>query len=156
MALIKSQQLFRNCLGIQRQLAAQQFIKIFSCNFRSLCPLFAPNHSDNASILTDSYLSLPAVIWRDPEYDPEGPKVTGILTGKVMSAKMQKSIVVGVQRMRTHPKYRVRQFRTKKIMAHDPEDCCELGDTVRIKPCRPLSKKKRYTLVEVSKREKKL
>ena len=72
-----------------------------------------------------------------------------ILTGKVTSAKMQKTIVVEVQRLVQHPKYRRVVRISKKFYAHDEKGQAKAGDTVRIMASRPLSKLKRWRLKEV-------
>src|SRR3989441_2741439 len=71
------------------------------------------------------------------------------LTGKVTSAKMQKTIVVEVQRLVQHPKYRRVVRISKKFYAHDEKREAKTGDTVRISSTRPLSKLKRWRLKEV-------
>jgi small subunit ribosomal protein S17 len=72
-----------------------------------------------------------------------------ILTGKVTSAKMEKTIVVEVQRLVQHPKYRRVVRISKKFYAHDETRQAKLGDTVRIVSTRPLSKLKRWRLKEI-------
>jgi small subunit ribosomal protein S17 len=72
-----------------------------------------------------------------------------ILTGKVTSAKMEKTIVVEVQRLVQHPKYRRVVRISKKFYAHDETRQAKTGDTVRIVASRPLSKLKRWRLKEV-------
>jgi len=72
-----------------------------------------------------------------------------VLTGKVTSAKMQKTIVVEVQRLVQHPKYRRVVCISKKFYAHDENRQAKPGDTVRIVASRPLSKLKRWRLKEV-------
>ena len=71
------------------------------------------------------------------------------LTGKVTSAKMEKTIVVEVQRLVQHPKYRRVVRISKKFYAHDENRQAKAGDTVRIVASRPLSKLKRWRLKEV-------
>jgi small subunit ribosomal protein S17 len=71
------------------------------------------------------------------------------LTGKVTSAKMEKTIVVEVQRLVQHPKYRRVVRISKKFYAHDEERKAKPGDTVRIVSSRPLSRLKRWRLAEV-------
>lgn len=72
--------------------------------------------------------------------------------GKVVSDKMDKSIVVAVERQVMHPLYK-KYFRlTKKFMAHDENNDCQIGDVVRIVESRPLSARKRWTLLEVVER----
>jgi small subunit ribosomal protein S17 len=73
--------------------------------------------------------------------------------GKVVSNKMQKTIVVQVERQVKHPLYGKYVRRFSKMYAHDEENTCQLGDTVLIRHSRPLSKTKRWVLVEVLKRE---
>ena len=72
--------------------------------------------------------------------------------GLVVSAKMDKSITVAVDRHVTHPLYKKSVRRTKKFHAHDEENTCKVGDLVRIRETRPLSKLKCWKLVEVVKR----
>ena len=72
-----------------------------------------------------------------------------VLTGKVTSAKMEKTIVVEVQRLVQHPKYRRVVRLSKKFYAHDETRQAKPGDTVRIVASRPLSKLKRWRLKEV-------
>ena len=72
-----------------------------------------------------------------------------VLTGKVTSAKMEKTIVVEVQRLVQHPKYRRVVRISKKFYAHDESRKAKAGDTVRIVASRPLSKLKRWRLKEV-------
>jgi len=74
--------------------------------------------------------------------------------GVVSSSKMDKSITVLVQRRLRHPIYGKFVKKTKKFMAHDETNDCKEGDTVRIMECRPLSKSKRWRLVEVLERAK--
>jgi len=71
------------------------------------------------------------------------------LTGIVTSAKMEKTIVVEVQRLVQHPKYRRVVRISKKFYAHDEQRQARTGDTVRIVASRPLSKLKRWRLKEV-------
>ena len=72
-----------------------------------------------------------------------------VLTGIVTSAKMEKTIVVEVQRLVQHPKYRRVVRISKKFYAHDEQRKAKTGDTVRIVASRPLSKLKRWRLKEV-------
>jgi small subunit ribosomal protein S17 len=71
------------------------------------------------------------------------------LVGKVTSAKMEKTIVVEVQRLMQHPKYRRVIRISKKFYAHDEKREAKQGDTVRIVSSRPLSRLKRWRLKEV-------
>jgi small subunit ribosomal protein S17 len=72
-----------------------------------------------------------------------------ILTGRVTSAKMEKTIVVEVLRLVQHPKYRRVVRISKKFYAHDEKREAKTGDTVRIVSARPLSKLKRWRLKEI-------
>ena len=71
-----------------------------------------------------------------------------MMVGKVVSDKMQKTIVVLVERTVRHPKYGKILRRRSKIHAHDENQVCKIGDTVRIAEYRPISKTKRWVLVE--------
>jgi small subunit ribosomal protein S17 len=74
--------------------------------------------------------------------------------GVVVSNKMDKSIVVAVKRKVKHPIYGKFINRTKKLMAHDEENSCNIGDKVRISETRPLSKNKTWRLIEIIERAK--
>ena len=74
--------------------------------------------------------------------------------GIVVSNKMDKSIVVAVKRKVKHPIYGKFINRTKKLMAHDEENSCNIGDTVRISETRPPSKSKTWRLIEIIERAK--
>jgi small subunit ribosomal protein S17 len=74
--------------------------------------------------------------------------------GVVVSNKMQKSIVVVVERKIMHPKYGKFVKKTSKFTAHDEINDCKIGDTVRIGETRPLSKSKCWRLVEILERAK--
>jgi small subunit ribosomal protein S17 len=69
------------------------------------------------------------------------------LVGKVVSNKMDKTVVVAVENHFPHPKYEKMMVSTKKFKAHDAENKCQVGDRVRIQECRPLSKDKYFTVV---------
>ena len=71
------------------------------------------------------------------------------MVGIVTSNKMDKSIVVSIEETRRHPLYGKSTKITKKFMAHDENNECQIGDKVRIMETRPLSKSKRWRLVEV-------
>ncbi|HIV93298.1 MAG TPA: 30S ribosomal protein S17 [Candidatus Eisenbergiella stercoravium] len=75
-------------------------------------------------------------------------------TGKVVSNKMQKTIVVAVEDHVKHPLYGKIVKRTYKLKAHDENNDCKIGDTVRVMETRPLSKDKRWRLVEIIERAK--
>ncbi|MFK8005792.1 MAG: 30S ribosomal protein S17 [Saprospiraceae bacterium] len=74
--------------------------------------------------------------------------------GVVSSNKMEKTITVQVERRLRHPIYGKYVKKTKKFMAHDEKNDCNIGDTVKIMESRPLSAKKRWRLVEVIERAK--
>lgn len=72
-----------------------------------------------------------------------------VIVGIVTSNKMDKSIVVNVEESRRHPLYGKTQKVSKKYMAHDENNECAIGDKVKIMETRPLSKNKRWRLVEI-------
>jgi small subunit ribosomal protein S17 len=74
--------------------------------------------------------------------------------GVVVSNKMQKSIVVEIERREKHPIYGKFIKKTSRFMAHDEKQECNIGDTVRIMETRPLSKRKCWRLVEIIERAK--
>ena len=75
-------------------------------------------------------------------------------TGKVVSNKMDKTIVVAVEDHVRHPLYKKIVKRTYKLKAHDENNECRIGDTVRVMETRPLSKDKRWRLVEIVEKAK--
>jgi small subunit ribosomal protein S17 len=77
-----------------------------------------------------------------------------VRVGKVVSNKMDKTIVVAEEKQVAHPIYKKYYKTTKKFMAHDESNECGIGDTVRIMETRPLSAKKRWRLVEIIERAK--
>ena len=79
-------------------------------------------------------------------------KKSHTLTGKVVSSKMDKTITVSVERMVTHATYGKILRRRTKIKAHDEKNTCNEGDIVTITQCRPISRHKSWTLVEVIER----
>jgi len=74
--------------------------------------------------------------------------------GVIVSDKMNKSIVVAVERKVKHPMYGKFVKKTSKFVAHDEKNECHVGDTVRIEETRPLSKTKNWRLVEIIERAK--
>ena len=74
--------------------------------------------------------------------------------GRVVSAAMDKSIVVAVDRLVKHPLYKKVMRRTSKFMAHDENNECRAGDQVKIEESRPLSRRKRWKLIEVLEKAK--
>ncbi len=77
-----------------------------------------------------------------------------VRVGKVVSNKMDKTIVVAIADHVKHPKYGKVMKRTMKIHAHDAENVCNIGDTVSVMETRPLSKTKRWRLVEIIEKAK--
>jgi small subunit ribosomal protein S17 len=75
-----------------------------------------------------------------------------VRTGTVVSDKMQKTVVVAIDRRVAHPVYGKMVTRTKRVKAHDEENSAKTGDTVRIMETRPLSKDKRWRVVEIVER----
>lgn len=73
--------------------------------------------------------------------------------GVVVSNKMDKTAVVAVENRSPHPKYRKIVVKTKKYKAHDAENQCLEGDRVRIRETRPLSKTKRWEIIEIISRK---
>lgn len=69
--------------------------------------------------------------------------------GVVISTKMQKTVVIKVENRYPHPIYSKTLIKSKKYLAHDELEKCHIGDQVLVKECRPLSKKKRWKLVEI-------
>ncbi len=69
--------------------------------------------------------------------------------GRVVSDKMDKTVVVSVERLRRHPIYKRVVRLSSKFKVHDGENTARVGDTVRIEESRPLSREKRWTVVEV-------
>jgi small subunit ribosomal protein S17 len=79
----------------------------------------------------------------------EQPKTVRTVTGKVVSDKMDKTIVVLVERSVRHPKYEKIIRRRTKLHAHDESGQAKIGQMVRIQECRPVSKTKTWKLVEI-------
>jgi small subunit ribosomal protein S17 len=77
-----------------------------------------------------------------------------VIIGKVVSNKMQKTIVVSVERKVMHPKYGKFIKMTSKFKAHDEKDECGINDIVKVMETRPLSKDKRWRLVEIIEKAK--
>lgn len=77
-----------------------------------------------------------------------------IRVGRVVSDKMEKSITVSIERKVKHPLYGKFMKKTSKLMAHDEKNECGIGDTVKVMETRPLSKNKRWRLIEVIEKAK--
>jgi small subunit ribosomal protein S17 len=71
-----------------------------------------------------------------------------VLTGRVTSDKMNKTVTVLVDRRVMHPLYKKFIRRSKNYAAHDEENTCKVGDLVRIEECRPISKRKTWIVIE--------
>lgn len=71
-----------------------------------------------------------------------------VLFGKVVSDKMDRTAVVMVTRFYQHPLYKKRVSRSKKYLVHDPENKCRVGEDVSLMESRPISKRKRWVLVD--------
>ncbi len=81
-------------------------------------------------------------------------KIIKTKIGKVVSDSMEKSIVVKVEYLVSHPLYKKRIKKSTKFMAHDEKDNCRIGDKVKIAETRPLSKRKRWRVTEVLEKTK--
>jgi small subunit ribosomal protein S17 len=88
-----------------------------------------------------------------PEQAPKQPKerkkVELVLFGEVVSTKADKTISVSVERIFQHPVYKKIVRKKRKYLVHDEKNRCKPGDTVRIRLVRPISKRKRWLLVDV-------
>ena len=82
----------------------------------------------------------------------EESKVHRTLTGRVVSAKMDKTVSVAIERRIKHPVYGKYIRRTSKVLAHDASNECKAGDRVSIAECRPMSKNKSWSVVNVVER----
>lgn len=85
-----------------------------------------------------------------PQFGGQGVRVQKV--GRVVSDKMDKTVVVAVDYVRRHPLYHKRITRTSKFQAHDEQNDCKTGDIVRIEETRPMSKNKRWIVREVLER----
>jgi small subunit ribosomal protein S17 len=82
----------------------------------------------------------------------EDNKVQRTITGRVVSDKMDKTVSVAIERLIKHPVYGKYIRRTTKVMAHDAANECKAGDRVAISECRPISKNKSWSVVNVVER----
>lgn len=117
----------------------------------------AEQATEDMAVAEESEAAAPAAA--APEAEEAQPEEAGRTNrkeriGVVVSNKMDKSIVVGIQRQIKHPIYGKFIKKTTKLMAHDEENDAGEGDTVRIMETRPLSKRKRWRLVEILERAK--
>jgi len=81
--------------------------------------------------------------------EKSGPTSQRTVTGRVTSDKMDKTIAVTIERLIKHPVYGKYIKRRTKVLAHDEENSCSVGDFVAIAECRPVSKHKAWKLVEI-------
>jgi small subunit ribosomal protein S17 len=81
-------------------------------------------------------------------------RVQKVLQGRVVSDKMKKTIVVEIQQRKLHPLYKKYLVRSTRLKAHDEKNDCKIGDVVRVVDTRPLSKDKRWRLLEIVERAK--
>ena len=81
-------------------------------------------------------------------------KRANIKIGRIVSDKMEKSVVVAVDRLVEHPLYRKTIRRTNTFMAHDEDNACSIGDKVKIQETRPLSRHKRWKVMEILEKAK--
>ena len=86
--------------------------------------------------------------------EPVKQSLKRTLIGKVVSDKMDKTVVVAIADRVAHPLYKKIVKRTYKLKAHDENNDCNIGDTVKVMETRPLSKDKRWRLVEIIERAK--
>jgi small subunit ribosomal protein S17 len=82
----------------------------------------------------------------------EVKKAQRTITGRVVSDKMDKTVSVAIERLIKHPVYGKYIRRTSKVLAHDAANECKPGDTVQISECRPISKNKSWSVVNVVER----
>ena len=87
-----------------------------------------------------------------PADEPEKLSRRNVKYGQVVSTKMQKTIVVEIEMRKAHPKYKRVMKTNKKFYAHDEQNTAHVGDMVRIRETRPLSKLKRWNLEEIVRR----
>ena len=81
-------------------------------------------------------------------------KIIKSKVGKVVSDGMEKSVVVKVEYLGSHPLYKKRIKKSSKFMAHDEKNVCSIGDKVKITETRPLSKRKRWRVTEILEKSK--
>jgi len=74
-------------------------------------------------------------------------KITRVFQGEVMSDKGEKTIIVRIDRVKVHPRYQKRYVSSKKYHVHDPKNEYKVGDVVKFEECRPLSKTKRWRVL---------
>ena len=96
--------------------------------------------------------AVPATGEDDEPVPVSGPRRKRTLTGNVVSDKGDRTIVVSIGRRKKHRLYKKYVTLTRKLKAHDPDNECQVGDLVRVVESRPLSREKRWRLVEIVKR----
>jgi small subunit ribosomal protein S17 len=84
----------------------------------------------------------------------EKTNVRKTMQGVVVSDKMDKTVVVAIERSTKHPLYKKIMRKTRRYKAHDEKNECHVGDSVRIMECRPLSKEKHFRVVQIVGRAK--
>ncbi|MDQ1265589.1 MAG: small subunit ribosomal protein, partial [Bacteroidota bacterium] len=116
----------------------------------------AENEVETTVVPGDEKITIIAETSHKPESADKVSK-TGhkrIMQGKVSSNKPDKTIIVAIVRQVAHPLYKKYYKRTKKFMAHDANNECNVGDVVKIRESRPLSARKRWELIEIVQRAK--
>jgi small subunit ribosomal protein S17 len=83
------------------------------------------------------------------EFVVEDKKIIKTFQGQVVSDKMDKTVVVLVEYRIMHPLYKKYVKRYEKFKAHDSENSCKMGDVVKIESCKPISKEKKWKVVEI-------
>ncbi len=73
-----------------------------------------------------------------------------VFTGVVVSCKPEKTVIVEVTTYKTHPKYKKKYRSSKRYQVHDERNACQLGQTISFAACCPISKKKHFTIAQVS------
>jgi small subunit ribosomal protein S17 len=84
--------------------------------------------------------------------ESENRNLRKTLQGTVVSDKMDKTVVVNIERLVAHPRYKRYHKRNNKVVAHDADNNCRIGDTVKVMATRPMSKSKRWRVFEIVKR----
>ncbi|MAD43683.1 MAG: 30S ribosomal protein S17 [Oceanospirillaceae bacterium] len=86
----------------------------------------------------------------------ENTQTVRTLSGRVVSNKMDKSVTVQIERFVKHPIYKKFVKKSTKVMAHDADNECQIGDVVTVKESRPMSKNKTWALVSIDERAAKV
>lgn len=109
--------------------------------------------SGGTETMAETNSSQPTTTTRGSDAAAQSPKgARKVRVGVVVSDKMQKTVVVQIERRVPHPVYGKMVTRSKKFKAHDEENSAKTGDTVRIAETRPLSKDKRWRVIEIVER----